>query len=448
MRILSLLSILALFTSPAFAEPITLQNSLENAFTYSPVLQSSKEALSSKSYELDQAKAAYYPTIGIWAAVGAQQESSLQDRKYNYYDNVVGVGKAGLTLSQKIWDGGARSALVEANESNYQYGIFNVLDTANSLAFTTLSVHLDIIRRQEILEVTKKNLQAHENLIYLLTQRFQQGLSSKGDLDQGRTRLHKLNSTYQYNLNALEVAKFNYKKLTGKDAPSELIIFDSPKRIFTDVAEVQELSMQNNNQIHMAFEQVDISESQKKIAESAYYPTFTVDISPGYLSKNTDDNEDIYSWDAMLNMQWNIYNGGADKAKIQAQSAKMREARNLLVDTKDAIFEQISISFSNLMTVTEQAKFYSKAVKTSLAMKNNFYEQFNVGQKDLLNLLDAEAEYYSSQVEYIIAKSDIILGHYRLHALAGTLIDELKINNLVGLSNEESISSASFTFSE
>ncbi len=448
MRVLYILSIILLLTTQAFANPVTLQDSLKNAFTYSPLLQSSKEALTSKSFELDQAKAAYLPTIGIWASAGAQQESSLQDRKNNYYDNVIGVGKVGLTLSQKIWDGGARSANVEANENNYQYGIYNVLDTANSLAFTTLSVHLDIIRRQQILEVTKKNLQAHENLLYLLDQRFQQGLSSRGDLDQGRTRLHKLNATYQFNLNALEVAKLNYKKLTGANAPAEFLAFDSPSRVFTDPLEVQKLSMESNSQIHMALEQVDISDSQRKIAESAYYPTFSFDISPAYQSKNTDDNEDIYSWDAMLNMQWNLFNGGADKARVQAQSAKIREARNLLVDTRDVVFEQISISFSNLTTVTEQSEFYAKAVGTSLAMKNNFYEQFNVGQKDLLNLLDAEAEYYSSQVEYIIAQSDIILGQYRLHALAGTLIDELKINNLVGLANENSTNSASLTFSE
>ncbi len=412
-------------------EGTDINQSLVYAFSYSPLLKSTLEGKDRSEFEREVAEASFYPTIGVWAGLGAMQESSQQDRKYDYFDDVVGVGKAGLGASQILFDGFRRKYELEKNTVNIRSKVYQALDVASTLAYATISAHMDILRRKELVQASEENYIAHEKLVKLLQARYNDGLSGIGDVEQGKARMLKVQAALIRQKNALLTAHSNYYRITGVSATNVLLPVFAPYNRYESVEEVKDLALINNHQILVASAQIEQAQAATNASKSNYYPQITGDVNTSYQSADTNYDNNIYALDAGVNMRWNLYNGGADKAQVSANAASTREARQLLQHTKDLVFEQIEVTLEQTKSAKEELKFYEAAQRSSNISRVNFYEQYKVGQKGLLNLLDAEAEYFTAKVETIIARTDVILGQYRLHALAGVLLTELNLEQVL-----------------
>ena len=57
-----------------------------------------------------------------------------------------------------------------------------------------------------------------------------------------------------------------------------------------------------------------------------------------------------------------------------------------------------------------------------------YEEQFILGQRSLLDVLDAENELFNSSSQAVTARSNAIIAAYRMKALAGDLIESLGIS--------------------
>jgi Outer membrane protein len=57
-----------------------------------------------------------------------------------------------------------------------------------------------------------------------------------------------------------------------------------------------------------------------------------------------------------------------------------------------------------------------------------YLEQFNVGQRSLLDVLDAENELFSSSIQLVTAQQNVIAAKYRLLTLGGSLLSSLGID--------------------
>ncbi len=426
----TLLIMLSLFSMPAFAatqEKVDLMQSLQNAFEYSPKIKASLENTSKVKQTVRQAQAGHLPSIDAWAGAGFAQEESTLSKNNNTFDDVIETAEIGMTLSLSLWSGGRTTALVKGRKSALEASNLDALNTSNTIAFETITTYVDLIRRKELVKLAKGHVNAHNHTLSLLRSRVAQGLSSTGEVDQVVGRLNIAKATLLSHEEALEAAQINYKRLTGQNAPENLVPLAMPKTIYTNLEEVNTLCLANNYQIRSLFAQIDEITHEKDAARSAYLPNISFDAGPSYTSKDTSGDKDIVAWDAMINLKWNLYSGGEDVAIVEASNANIRQAKLSLHDSKDMLEEQVRRVFNRAKTAKEQEAFYVKARKASIAAKNNYNAQFKVGKRDLLSVLDAETEAFASSIEAVLASSEALLAQYQLHSLAATLFDELQI---------------------
>ncbi len=427
---LALLTLLmANASTPAFSKTsYTLEESLNNAFTYNPQIADVKEAENAAKHKIRAAQAGYFPSIGIWAGTGFEQETSKYARDTNAFDDTTYTTEMGVNLSQMLWDGMQTASNVAVSKALHDFSVYSVMDSATSIAFSTLSMHIDIVRRQQLIEKSNKNVKSLQRIVGLLQRRHKEGLTSRGELEQGILRYNNAKATNLSHINAYNEARTTYKRLTGKEAPENLESIKSPKHIYTSIEELQNVALDKNPTLNMAKAQHLAASEEKSLSKSAFSPRFTFDVGPSYKTNDTADNKDIFAWNAMINMQWEIYSGGENMSNYKAALAKERQYSHKQLDAKDSIFEQIKLTYDRTQTALSQYPFYDNAQKSGKIALANFYKQFEVGQKDLLNLLDMENEFFLSEVSAIIAQTDAIIGQYRMHALAGTLLEELNID--------------------
>ena len=69
----------------------------------------------------------------------------------------------------------------------------------------------------------------------------------------------------------------------------------------------------------------------------------------------------------------------------------------------------------------------TEAIGYNTATRDAYLEQFKLGERSLLDVLDAESELFNSSTQYTTANGNVVVGAYRLYALTGMLLPELGI---------------------
>jgi adhesin transport system outer membrane protein len=70
---------------------------------------------------------------------------------------------------------------------------------------------------------------------------------------------------------------------------------------------------------------------------------------------------------------------------------------------------------------------YRRYDESSAATREAYGKQFSIGQRTLLDLLNAENEYFSAHVTYITGQYLVLAAHFRLLASMGLLLDSLGV---------------------
>ncbi len=414
--------------SHAASSATTVQDTLTFAFGYSPNVKAAQEVRQQSVHNVRMAEAGYYPTIGIWAGFGAQQADNASTRALGNSEYVVGSFTTGVQLSQTLWQGGNTAANVRMRQAEVTYRAWQLMDSANSLAYSAISAHADVLRRKELVKLAETNVRENKRILQLLQTRVAQGLSSDGDVKLVQGRLARAQASLSLHKQGFHTALATYTRITGQPAPQVLAKVALPQRMITSVDEARDVSVNKNLRIQADLAAIQNAAADVDVARSNFAPRVSLDVGPSYVDHGYKGDSHQFSWSAMLNLQWEVFSGGRDVANVQSKNARVRELRAVLHQTMDQVNEEILITHATIQSAQEQSQYYTQAARASKAAKSNFSAQFEVGQKDLLSVLDAEGEYFFSAAEAIIHKTDVILGQYRMLALTGELLDELHIN--------------------
>ena len=166
---------------------------------------------------------------------------------------------------------------------------------------------------------------------------------------------------------------------------------------------------------------------EKELAESAYHPKINFEVGPSYSDRSGPGSQWTSGVDAGLVMRWNLFNSGADKAGTEAAESRTRMATETLYNFHDELALEIENTWTRYLAAKEQKKYYEEAIGYNTATRDAYLEQFKLGERSLLDVLDAESELFNSSTQYTTANGNVVVGAYRLYALTGMLLPELGI---------------------
>jgi OOP family OmpA-OmpF porin len=130
----------------------------------------------------------------------------------------------------------------------------------------------------------------------------------------------------------------------------------------------------------------------------------------------------------MLKARWNLFNGGSDAAARDAASARKLQLVASRKDQYQQIEEQIRHTWSQYQTSGQQTKIFSNAVRYNKKTRDAYQQQFVVGQRSLLDVLDSENELFQTSGQLVTVEVNEIIAVYRLLALGGCLLSSLDVD--------------------
>lgn len=420
------------FVSPAAGAGVTTMRDTVNAtIEYNPNIKAFQEYRQAAEHDLKRARSGWFPRVDARAGWGIEQWSDPTTRrggagvqhKRTYYER----SEASLTISQTIWDGFDTLNRVRIGKSRLESADNRLFDNAEGLGLDAVLAHIEVFRQRRIVDLAERNVKNHKRILASQFERHRSGASTMADVTQTQSRLSRTEASLAESRSALEVALANYKRLTGRDA-GEVETPMSPADAYQNL-ETAIAGCQTRNPKVMALKSdIRTADSQFELDRSPFHPQVYLEAGPTYNYQVQSNNYDQGGMVIMLRANWNLFNGGYDYYNVKGNKARARQARQELSQQLDLLAEETEATWSALVSAREQAKFYSNAVDYSTRTRDMYLEQFNVGQRSLLDVLDSENEMFTSSIQLVTAQQNVNAAQYRLITLGGALLGSFGVD--------------------
>jgi adhesin transport system outer membrane protein len=212
-------------------------------------------------------------------------------------------------------------------------------------------------------------------------------------------------------------------------APSTL----ASARLPANIREALTLAYAGNPGFHAAVKNIGAAQANVTVERSGYYPK--VELRARQLtSRNTngfDERVDAARYGdesaVELALTYNLYAGGATRAAVRRSLEEVNQAKDLRDQACLDLRQNTQIAFNDTQRIKEQLASLRQHRLSSDKVRTAYSEQFKIGQRTLLDMLDAENEYFQASRAYTNAESELRIAHARTLAAVGGLLPALNI---------------------
>jgi outer membrane protein, adhesin transport system len=421
----------ALLAQSDAALATTIEESIRAALETNPevgVVAADREAI---EQELRQARAEYLPSIDLRGAAGPEYTDSPVTR--NQDDGGEGSKtllrlESQLTLTQMLFDGFATQSEVRRQIARIDSASYRVEEAAEFIGLDAVEAHLDVLRNQALVELARENIEQHQRILGQVRELEDRGAGSIGDVRQGESRLAEAQNALAVALGNLRDAEAFYLAVVGigpvdlQEGPVPIVAVPESPDAAASLASVTSPTVQ------IADADVEVAEAELRAARAGYYPN--LDLELGASAGN--DVEGLEGRDvnaqALVVLRYNLFRGGADIAREREAFLRIKEAReNLRVTQRDAEREA-RVAYNALLTAQARLEALRSGVDAQRATRDIYAQQFDLGQRGLLDLLDAENELFVDRTNLVTAAFTETFAVYRVLAVIGVMLETLEID--------------------
>lgn len=447
LRASKLAIVLSLILLPLSAQSQTLEQAVAHTLDTNPDLRVAFNRFKAREEQVNQAIAGYMPTIDINGGYGYEQTDSVSTRRRVDLQNGVNGsdgtnelerGEFGVSLKQMLFDGFYTSSEVDRYSFEASAEQWALLAAAEDMALEVSKVYLNYLRADQVLQLAEKNLNSHKDIYEQIKQRTDSGLGSIADLSQITGRLARANANVIAARNNLLDAKAQYIKLV-EIAPADLVLpVPDADMLPKDLNAGLSLAQENHPILKSASNDINAAEHERSSAQANYYPKVTLELNGNW--DNDLAGEDGYSaiasqnvggYDndlvAMVRVKYNLFAGGKDLAREKETAYKLGEAKEIRQRAQREVVEGVNLAWNAYEMLTPQKEYIRAHVIASKDTQTAYAQQFNLGQRSLLDLLDTENELFEARKDYLQTEYDEITAKYRVLNATGQLLDSMRV---------------------
>jgi len=416
------LTLLPFLSSPVMGE--SLEQVVQETLSTNPRILASESEKLAREQQLKQAYGGYYPSIDITAGTGTEY-SKNPATVASYSDNDfhdLSRTESAITLRQNLFSGFETSRQVDQQQARVKAAEHMLASDRDEITLRTSQVYLNVIRKREILTLAQGNLNKHQVIFNKVQQRSKSGVGRSSDLDQARGRRSLARSNLASAKANLFDAEANYIRVVGKSVPQQM---QKPQTVEAalpaNIESALNSARQANPKLASANAEVIAATAMRDGSRSSNYPQLDLVFSRAW-NENLDgikaDDEEYY---AMLQLRWNIFNGGSDSARKSETAHLFNKAMSSRDDARRIVDQTVRLSWSEYTMRKSQVLDLHQHYKSSLKTRKSYDRQFRIGKRTLLDLLDTENEVFQSGRAYTNAQYDLIQAQHKVLASLGLL---------------------------
>ena len=397
------------------------------AIESNPDIQANWHEFRAATQDVRIARSGYLPTVDIGASTGKTNRD--YDGRASYTNN-----QAQVTLSQMLFTGFRTSGEVERYDGVRLVRYYELLDTVETTVLETVRAYEDVKRARELVKLARNNYAKHQEVFNQIQERAESGVGRRVDLEQAAGRLALAESNLLTEASNLHDVTARYLRIVGQLPADNLAEVDlTRQQLPQDIRSLLSLAYRGNPGFHAAIKNISVAQAAVKVERSGYYPKAELRARQ-VTSRNQNgfDNRidpDSYGEESAVELAitYNLYSGGANRAAVRRSLEQVNQAKDLRDQACVDLRQNAQIAYNDTQRINEQLASLQQHRISSDKVRTAYAEQFNIGQRTLLDLLDAENEYFQASRALIIANSSLEVAYARSLAAMGSLLPALGI---------------------
>ena len=442
MRITAAICLLCLFLMPikkVYAQ--SLEQSVALALDTHPDIRQAFARFKSKEEDVKRASSGYLPTVDLTAGYGYEYTDSPTNRRadlgFSDGETELARGELGVSLRQMLFDGMFTSHEVKRTKFEASAEQWTLISTAEDLALSVSRAYLTYLKTQQLVTLSEKNVESHQQIFGQIKERTDPGMGSIADLSQVTGRLARAQSNLIAARNNHQDARAAFISLTNI-MPDDLVMpVPDADMLPTDSVSGLTFALERHPVIKSAQQDINAARAYSGSVESNYYPKLSLELAANAdndlagedgvsrLGANVGGHRNDVT--LMLRMRYNLYSGGKDVALERGAAYKITEAQEINYRAHRQVTESFRLAWNAYEMLGLQKQYIQQHVITSKDTQDAYQQQFSLGQRNLLDLLDTENELFQARKDYLDANFDELIARYRLLNVTGQLLESLRV---------------------
>jgi outer membrane protein len=411
----SLLSALALTAAPAFAE--TIGGALAKAYHYNSELNSARAGVRVTDENVAIAKSGMRPIIAGQGSLDYTWQRGTR----------LTTGAFGVQIEQRLFDGFQTKNNTLTAEARVRAAVESLRNTEQNVLFNAASSYMDVIRDRQIAVLRERNLEFLEEQVRAARSRFEVGEGTRTDVAQAEaSRSSAVAQLAAARAQAMASAG-TYHQIIGED-PGSLSSPSTAKGLPKNVKVAIATGDVEHPAIISTQHLVDAAGFQVKAAEGALLPQLSATGSLARNYRNTSPEPIFGSSDgtfnsasAGLSLTVPIYQGGRVAATVRQSKESLGQARIEVDVTRDQVRNAVVAAWSQYQAAVESVAANRDLVSAAQLALSGVIEERKVGQRTTLDVLDAQADVITAQVNLVSSERDVVVASYAILSATGHL---------------------------
>lgn len=407
----------------------SLTDVIQKSVYNNPQVRASIENYRASLHELDSARAGYKPTLDISAEVGKEHTETpgnLHQSKDLREQQTMIVGKYNL------FEGFKTSYEVEEKQNAVELAKNKVFEKVNAISMLITQIYIDLLRKKELLEIAKRNVELHLETIDKVKKRLKLGAGYESELHQTQSRVDLAKTSQIIAEKNYEISKINYRRFIG--SPPKVSSFSKPLSSSLHNMNIEVLlqdAKTDNFNIKIKESEVQVAKLVHKQQRSKYYPTLDLEVSQTWNDNvhGVEGKDDSYK--AALVLNYNLYNGGSDRASELSALRKFDMNERGLDDIKLTVEEQVRIGLMKYSILEQQLLSINQQLVDLNKTKTLYEKEYENNKRTIVDLLNIKQEYNDAKSQQVNADYDKLQTYFQIKAALGDLISEFNLLDIL-----------------
>jgi len=409
------------------AQAVDLREAVATAVSSNPEIGQAVASREAIEYERRQAQGLYGPRLDVESSAGVRKLINPTRRSLGIASDTLWPVELSATVDQLLIDFGVARNEVKRQAARTDGAALRVEERSEFVALNVSRYYFDYMLQQRIVAAAQDNATFHERLVGDLQEGVRQGSISIADQQQAEERLQAARTKLTEALEDQENADIAFRQVAGIPIGQPTIPPDFRGQGPSTLDEAVDAARMTHPRVLEAMADVDAAKATAKKAEAELAPRISLegrfrtgnDID-GF-SGPTDD------YQARVVLRWTPFDSGINHFKwreMQRREGQARARVNEMARQGETDARAAWVRRESQRKLVGELEQQSKVTDDLIL---SYRQQFNVGRRSLLDVLDAQNTRYNVQVQLETARFAEMYAQYRLLASTNRLLDALGV---------------------
>ncbi len=418
----------ALLIAATPASAIELRDAVQAALNTNPEIRQAIANKQATRNERKQAEGLWLPRVSVEASAGIRELKNPSRRSLGIASDTLYPLEASVVADQLVFDTGGRTAEIRRQASRTDAAAARIEERSEYVALNVSRAYIDYLLQQRLVAIAEDNATFHDRLAGDLREGVSKGSISIADQQQAEERLQSARARVTQAREDLDTAAIQFQTLAGVPLDSVQMPPDLSQYLPASLQEAELAARNQNPRVQEAIADLSTAREVTKAAKSEMGPRVNLEGTArvghdidGFEGRTTDLMGRVV-------LRWLVFNGGTNVHNVREQQARADEAHARLFEMTRRAEEDARAAWSRLTNQSRLLGELETQSRVSDDLLLSYREQFNVGRRSLLDVLDAQNTRYNVQAQAETARLAKIYAQYRLLAASNKLIESLGVN--------------------